>query len=554
MKLNKFLMLFMVLALAALLAACNSDNNADKDSDSGKDTGNDSGESAGESTGGGELNLLIPSEPPSLHPGLATDTTSGAILQNTFEGLMGLEDGKIIPAAAEEYKVSDDALTYTFTLRDAKWSNGDTVTSEEFKYAWLWALNPENASEYASILYPIKGAKAYNAGEGSAEEVAISTPDEKTIEVTLELPTEYFLELTAFKTMYPIHKATQEANPTWYSEAETFVSNGPYKLTEWVHSGDMVLEKSENYWDAANVSVDKVNIAMVESEGTQMTMFDSGEIDYLGPPYGNISLDAIDRLKADGSLNIVDKTGVYVYKFNTTDKVMSNANIRKALAYAIDRKGLADNITKGEQKPALGIVPSTIEGFGDDEGYFKDADYETAKELLATGLKELGLSKPADLTVTLSYNTSEAHAAVAQFVQQGWTKELGINVKLDNSEWQVYLDKLTNLDFQAARMGWIADYNDAYTFLEQYDSATNGNNDTGWENPKYAELLTKSNAEADSAARLDLLLQAEAILMDEMPVAPIYFYTDQFVEKDYVSDMKSDSLGNLQLKYVKVDK
>ena len=548
MKLNKFLMLFMVLTLAAVLAACGGDNADDSDSNSSDDSG--------ETTEGGtkELNLLVASEPPSLHPGLATDTTSGAILQNAFEGLMGLKDGEVIPAAAEEYKVSDDFLTYTFTLRDAKWSNGDPVTSEEFKYAWLWALNPENASEYASILYPIKGAKAYNDGTGSAEEVAINTPDEKTIEVTLEAPTEYFLELTAFKTMYPIHKATQEANPTWYSEAETFVSNGPYKLTEWVHSGNMVLEKSENYWDASNVSVEKVNIAMVESEATQMTMYDNNEIDYLGPPYGSISLDSIDRLKADGTLNIVDKTGVYVYKFNTTDEVMSNANIRKALTYAIDRKGLAENITKGEQKPALGIVPSTIEGFGDDEGYFKDADYETAKELLATGLKELGMSDPSELTVTLSYNTSEAHAAVAQFVQQGWTTELGINVKLDNSEWQVYLDKLTSLDFQAARMGWIADYNDAYTFLEQYDSAENGNNDTGWENPKYAELLAQSNTETDPAARLDLLLQAEAILMDEMPVAPIYFYTDQFVQKDYVSGMESDSLGNIQLKYVKVEK
>ena len=549
MKLNKFLMLFMVLTLAAVLAACAGSDNAEE-SDSG------STDDAGETAEGGtkELNLLVASEPPSLHPGLATDTTSSAILQNIFEGLMGRQNGELVKAAAEDYKVSDDFLTYTFTLRDAQWSNGDPVTSEDFKYSWLWTLNPENASEYASILYPIKGAKAYNDGVGSAEEVAISTPDEKTIEVTLEMPTEYFLELTAFKTMSPIHKATQEANPTWYSEAETFVTNGPYKLTEWVHSGNMVLEKSENYWDADNVSVDKINIAMVESEATQITMFDNNEIDYLGPPYGSISLDSIDRLKADGSLNIVDKTGVYVYKFNTTDEVMSNANIRKALTYAIDRKGLVENITKADQKPALGLVPSTIEGFGDDEGYYKDADYETAKELLATGLKELGMSDPSELTVSLSYNTSEAHAAVAQFVQQGWTTELGINVKLDNSEWQVYLDKLTSLDFQAARMGWIADYNDAYTFLEQYDSADNGNNDTGWESPKYAELLAQSNAETDPAARLDLLLQAEAVLMDEMPIAPIYFYTDQFVKKDYVSGMESDSLGNIQLKYVNIEK
>ncbi len=548
MKLNKFLMLFMVLALAAVLAACNSDDNADKDSDSSTD--------AGETSEGGtkELNLLVASEPPSLHPGLATDTTSSAILQSTFEGLMRMENGKPVEAIAESYEISDDFLTYTFHLRDAKWSNGDPVTSEDFKYSWLWVLNPENASEYSSILYPIKGAQAYNSGKGTAEEVAINTPDDKTLEVTLEMPTAYFLELTAFKTMYPFHKATQEANKNWYSEAESIVSNGPFKLTEWVHSGSMVLEKSDTYWDADSVKLDKVNIAMAEAESTQMTMFDNDEVDYLGTSYGSIALDSIERLKSEGLLNIVDYSGVYVYKFNTTDEIMSNANIRKALTYGIDRASLIKNITKGEQIPALGLVPDGVEGFGDDEGYYKDADFEKAKEFLAAGLKELGLSKPSDLTVSLSYNTSEAHAAIAQFIQQGWTSELGINVKLDNSEWQVYLDKLSNLDYQIGRLGWIADYNDAYTFLEQYDSAENGNNDTGWENPKYTDLLTQSIAATDPAARLDLMLQAEEIFMDEMPVAPIYFYTNLYIQKDYVTGMEPDALGNINLKYVDVNK
>lgn len=524
------------LSLSALLAACGGDET--------KSTSSGDGEK--------ELDLLITSEPPSLHPQLASDTTSGAILENTFEGLTTMVEGEPVLAAAEDYKVSDDLLTYTFTLRDAQWSNGEKVTAEDFEYAWKWALNPENASEYSTILYPIKGAEAYNNGEGTAEDVAIKAIDEKTLEVTLNAPTPYFLELTAFKTFYPIHKATAEADPKWYTEADTYVSNGAYNLSTWNHSGDIVLEKSDTYWDTENVDIDTVNIAMVESETTQMTMFDAGEIDFLGAPYGTISLDAIDRLKSEDKLNVSDMSSIYWYKFNTEDPVMQNENIRKALALAIDRKGLISNVVKGEQEPALGIVPNSVEGFGDDEGYFKDADFEEAKKYLEAGLKELGLANPADLEVKVSYNTSEAHSAIAQFIQQGWSSNLGITVKLDNSEWQVYLDKIGNGDYQIGRLGWGADYNDAYTFLEMYNSAENGNNQTGWSNDEYTALLNESITETDPDKRTEKLLEAEAVIMEEMPVAPIYYNTNLNVVSDEVENMVPDALGNINLKYVKM--
>ncbi|WP_431028084.1 peptide ABC transporter substrate-binding protein [Lysinibacillus sp. LZ02] len=549
MKWNKFLLLFMALTFAAILAACNSDGEETTDKEKETDDGTTT-----EAPAEKELNLLVASEPPSLHPQLATDTTSGLILQNIFEGLVTLVDGEPELTGAEDFKVSDDLLTYTFTLRDAKWSNGDPVTAEDYAYAWMFALNPENASEYASILYPIKGAEAYNLEQGAAEDVGISVIDPKTIEVTLEAPTPYFLELVAFKTYYPIHKATAEANSKWYTEAEGYVSNGAFTLADWQHSGSMMLKKNEQYWDAATVKLSAVNIEMVESEVTQITKFDSGEIDFLGTSFGAISLDAIERLKSEGTLQIADYTGVYMYKFNTTDKVMSNANIRKALTLAIDRTNLLKNITKGEQVPALGLVPNSVEGFGDDAGYYKDNDIEGAKAALAEGLKELGLSDPSELEITLSFNTSEAHSAIAQFIQEGWSKNLGIQVKLDNAEWQVYLDKLSNLDYQIGRLGWIADYNDSYTFLEQYDSAQNGNNDTGWENPEYTKLLTQSKTETDPAKRLELLLQAEEIFMAELPVAPIYYYTNLYVKQDYVQNMKPDALGNINLKYVDITK
>ena len=525
------------LSLSAILAACGTDE--EKTTTSTAD-------------GEKELNLLITSEPPSLHPQLASDTTSGAILENAFEGLTTMKNGEPVLGAAEDYIVSDDLLTYTFKLRDAQWSNGEKVTAEDFAYAWLWALNPENASEYSTILYPIKGAEAYNNAKASAEDVAINVIDEKTLEVTLEAPTPYFLELTAFKTFFPIHKATAEANPKWYTEADTYVGNGAYTLSSWNHSGDIVLEKSETYWDAANVAIDTVNVAMVESETTQMTMYDAGEVDFLGAPYGTISLDAIDRLKSEDALNVTDLAGIYWYKFNTKDPVMQNENIRKALTLAIDREALVSNIVKGEQPPALGMVPDSVAGFGDDEGYFKDADFAEAKKYLEAGLKELGLASAKDLEVKVSYNTSEAHSSIAQFIQQGWTSELGITVKLDNAEWQVYLDKLSNGDFQIGRLGWGADYNDAYSFLEMYNSATNGNNQTGWSNDEYTNLLKASTTETDAAKRTEMLQQAEEIIMEEMPVAPVYYQTNLFISHDNVENMAPDALGNINLKFVDV--
>lgn len=543
MKKNSFLLLSMLLALSLVLAACNF-GGSEKDNSTSED-----------GTSAKEINLVIPSEPKTLNPLLATDATSGIILQNVFEGLTTRKDGEIINAVANDVKVSDDLLTYTFTLKDTQWSNGDPVTAEDFAYAWKFALNPENASEYASILYPIKGAQSYNLGEGTEEDLGIKVVDEKTLEVTLESPTPYFLELTAFYTYYPIHKATAEANDAWSTEAgESFVTNGPFTLADWKHSGTITLEKNKTYWDADNVALDKVNISMVENLATASTMFDAGEIDFLGKPFQQIGLDVINRYKEEGILNIADFAGIYEYKFNTTNKFTSNANIRKALTLAIDRQGLIDNILKGEQTPALGMVPSAITGFEEDRGYFTDNNIVEAKAALEAGMKELGISDPSEISIGLSINTSEAHSAVAQFVQEGWHKNLGIDVTIDNSEWQVYLDKVSNLDFDVARLGWVGDYNDAYSFLESYDSAKNGNNDTGWENPEYAALLKKSVTETDADARIDLMKQAEAIAMTEFPIAPVYYDTNLFVKKDYVKNMAPDALGNIYLKYVDIEK
>ncbi|GEK35390.1 peptide ABC transporter substrate-binding protein [Kurthia sibirica] len=540
MKKN-FLWLAILAALTLVLSACGFGGDSSKE-DSSKESKT--------------LNLAIASEPPTLNPQLSTDTQSGSILNGLFEGLTRVDQkGQVENAMAEDVKVSKDQLTYTFTLRDTKWSNGDAVVAGDFEYAWKWALNPENQSQYSSILYPVKGAEAFNTGKGKAKDVGVTAKDDKTLVVTLENPTPYFTQLTAFYTFMPVNEKVATSNKKWAAEAgKDYVTNGPYSLSEWKHNSSVTLKKEKNYWDKANVDVDQINIAMVESSTTANRMYKNGDIDFLGAPFQSVPLDAIDAYKADKTLKIKDTASIYLYKFNTKDKMMSNANIRKALTLAIDRQGLIDNVTKANQKPANGIVPNAIAGWDTQEKFFKDNDIEGAKKALALGMKELGIKDAKDVEIKLSINTDEAHAAIAQFVQEGWNKNLGISTKIDNSEWQVFLDKMTSFDYQVGRMGWSGDYNDANTFLDMYTTADNGNNQTGWSNAKYTKFMAESNKETDPAKRLKLLQSAEAVAMSEFPVAPLYDYTTIFVIKDTVKNLEPDVLGNVNLKAVKINK
>ncbi len=547
MKSFKALLLFLTLTL--VLAACNF---------GGDDSGNGGGEegsSSSEGSDGKTINLSIASDPPSFHPALATDTTSGAIMASVFEGLTRLDpEGNPEPAMAENIDVSEDKKTYTYTLRDAQWSNGDPVTADDFEYAWKWALDPENASDYAYQLYYIEGAEAYNSGEGSADDVAVTAVDEKTLEVQLVNPTPYFDELTAFYTYYPVNSKMAEENPDWHTDpnGENYIGNGPFNLESFTSSDEIVLQKNDDYWDSENVALQTVNIDMVESESTALKMYEGGDLDYLGSPFNSIDLNALDKFKDNGTLNVSDQAGTYMYVFNTQDEIMQNKNIREALTIAIDREGLINNVTKGEQEPATGLVPLTMEGFEEPEEYFEPGNMDDAKAALDAGLEELGMEDPSELSIALSYNTSEAHAAIAQFVQQGWKENLGIDVTLDNSEWQVYLEALDAGEHQVGRYGWLADFNDPVNFLEIFKTEE-GNNNTGWTDEEYISLLDQASQETDEAARTELLQEAEGVFMEDFPIAPIYFYTNLSVHEDKVKNMTPDPLGNVQLKYVDIE-
>jgi oligopeptide transport system substrate-binding protein len=283
-----------------------------------------------------------------------------------------------------------------------------------------------------------------------------------------------------------------------------------------------------------------------------LNMYKNDEIDWAGSPFSSLPTDALPQLKSDGSLITQPIAGTYWYKFNVEKAPFDNVKMRKAFAYAIDRQSIIDNVAQGGQLPAMAITPPTM-GLSDGS-YFEDANVEKAKELFNEALGEMGLSSAAELPdITISYNTHEAHAKIAQAIQDQWKKAFDIEVGLENEEWAVYLEKINAGDYQVGRLGWLGDFNDAINFLEMYKEK-GGNNDTRWENAEFKSLLDQSTTEANVDKRLQLLKDAEQIIMDEMPVAPIYFYTFNWVKADYVKDVYIDGLGGVDLKWAHIEK
>ncbi|WP_252234259.1 peptide ABC transporter substrate-binding protein [Clostridium sp. ZS1] len=501
----------------------------------------------------------LSADPKTLDPALNNAVDGAIMLVNTFEGLCKLdENNKAIPGVAEKWDVSDDGTVYTFHLRDSKWSNGEPVTAQDFEYAWKRVINPETAAEYAYQMSYLKNATEYNQnkdvdGDGkvaTADEVGVKAIDDKTLEVTLYEACPYFLELTAFPCYFPVNKALVESNPTWANTAETYVSNGAFKMIKYAMKDEIVLEKNENYYDTKDVKLDKLNVKLVSEETSAWASYQSGEFDMVD----KVPLSEIQTAVQDGSAKIFEQLGTYFYCVNVSEKAktvdleaakaLSDAKVRKALALAIDRPSLVKNVTKGEEIPAYSYVP---EGILDKDGkdfagkkYFKpEGDVEEAKKLLAEAGYPNGEGFPA---IVLTFNPEGGHGTTAQAVQDMWKNNLGINVELQSQEWKVFQKTRDNKDYLIARHGWVGDYVDPMTFLEMWIS-TSGQNNAGYNNPKYDELIKESKTEKDSTKRMEILHQAEDILMEDMPIIPVYYYTQPKGVKDYVKDVRVSPLG-----------
>ncbi|MFD0616356.1 peptide ABC transporter substrate-binding protein [Paenibacillus sp. GCM10027629] len=543
------LVLTLIVVLGTVLAGCGGKTEKNEASTG---TEQKTGSDAAKVSKGGTFRMNLHSEPPSLDPAQAQDNTSGTVLNAIFSGLTEMDkDGNAIPAAAESWK--EDGNKITFNLRkDGKWSNGDPVTAHDFEYAWKHVLDPKTtpAPPYAYQLFYLKNGENYNAGKADAASVGVKAVDDYTLEVELENPTPYFISLTSFYTFMPVHKSAQ-TNPKWAADANTIISNGAFKMAAWQHNGSIELAKNENYFAVDKVNFDKVQLAMIDASATELSMYQTNQLDYTGNPTGELPTDQIPVLKKSlpNEFKVQGIASTYYYVFNNTVEPFDNAKIRKAFAMSIDRQQIVDKVTLGEQIPAFGFVPPGIKG---ESAQFRDEhkdselmkpDYAEAKKLLEEGMKEKGYTTLPQ--ITLIHNQSDGHKKIAQAVTDMWKQNLGVTVKVESQEWGVFLKNRTNGNYQIARSGWGADYNDPMTYLDMWVTK-GGNNDAKFSNPEYDKLIKEAKATSDNKVRMENFAKAEKILIqDNQVILPIYYYTTIGLVKPNLKGMFHDFNGSI---------
>lgn len=592
-----------------------------------------------------DFSLQSGTDAKTLDPVRATGNVEGRILDALFEGLLrtlpegpidpetGVQPQTPQPGMAESYEVSDDGRTYTFHLRrDARWSNGDPVTSHDFRWSWLRLLHPESASEYAFHLHSLPYAAEFNlakveigdrveverwtrpgdseakkgdlqpfprgdlvygilkrilkpdepkfaeslpeedkerlksewmeqwvyevaictenadgqidwespgelrrftqghASSRASDEVervhhvlvafdrlgALETPDDHTFIVHLKNPVPYFPHVVAFYSLYPVHRGCVEeyGSPQW-TKPGAIVSNGPYKLQLRRLRDRVRVVKNEHYWNAEVTGFEVVDFLSVESQTTALNMYETDQIQWVTDPPAAL----LEELRTREDFIRAPQLSVYFYRLNTTRPPMDDVRVRRALAMAINRTEIVEEVTKGGQLPSFSAVPPGLAGYKNATGLTYDV--EEARRLLSEAGYPNGRGMPK---VTILYNTSEGHRAIAEVIQQQLRNNLNISVGLQNMEWGTYLDKVFQIDYQIARAGWIADYPDPNTFLDMW--VTNSpQNSTGWSNAEYDDLIRRAGLEGNPKKRMELLRQAEEIWIEEMPVIPIYSYS-----------------------------
>lgn len=536
---KKWLTVLFVAVFAIVLSACTANKEAGKEPSSA-DGGGDAKEKV--------LYLNNGSEPTSFDPSVGFNAVSWNALNNLMEGLVRFNDkDQPVEATAEKFVVSDDGLTYTFTIRDgAKWSNGDAVTAGDFVFGWLHMLDPETASPAAFLAYPIDGAEAYNTGKGKAEEVAIKAIDDKTFEVKLNAPTDAFLSIITNPSFFPVNEKVATENPKWFAEADSFVGNGPFNLSEWEHDVKFVFKKNDQYWDKDTVKLDKVDWAMVNDTNTEYQMYKSDELDVSSVP-----AELAEQLKNDKELHVEDQAGIYFYRFNVEKKPFTNKKIRQAFAKAVDQENIVQYVTKNGEKAAHGFVTYGFKGpdgkeFRESVGDLVSLDKEEAKKLLKEGMKEEGWSKLPK--VTLTYSTSPEHQNIAVALQSQIKDALGVDAKLQNVEASVFLAEQKELKHQTSRSSFLYDYADPINAIESFitDSPMNR---TAWSNKKFDSLIKSAKQESDATKRWETLQEAERVLIDEAPIVPLYFYNQVSLEKSNISGIVRHPVGYTELKW-----
>lgn len=496
---------------------------------------------------GSHLKIAIQEDPNTLDPRLARSVPVTTVMRMFYEGLMRTNaQGTPELAIAEKVTLSEDQRTYTFTLKHTTWSDGTPLTAHDFAQTWKSSLAPDFPAPNAYQLFLIKGAREAKEGRIPLNDIGIAVTDPYTLVVELEQPAPYFLEMTACHFYFPVSPQMRKKESNQSSnDVSNFIGNGPFKPQSWKLRNELTAIKNPSYWDADVVQLDKISLQVLD-ENTSLQLYKSGGIDWVGSPLWTLPQDAVSTLKQQGVLKVAPGAGTHWFRFNTKRAPFDNEKIRRAFAIALNRQDIVDHITQGNQTPAIGIVPPSM-GFP-RQTYFADHDEANANKLLNEALSELNITKDKLPPLSFLYAASDRNHKVAQAVQQQWKKTLGVDVALESCESKVLFDKMGSGTFQLYLSSWYADYNDPTNFLDIFKSKENPTNQTYWEDPRYAALLSDSSKESNPEKRLQTLIDAEMLLITAMPVAPLFHGSYNYLKRDNVEGVYFSPLGYLDFK------
>ncbi|BCC28985.1 MULTISPECIES: peptide ABC transporter substrate-binding protein [Bacillus cereus group] len=531
MKWKKSHLMVMALVISLLLTACNNKENK-SDAESKKQV----------------LNVTVSEEIPSLDTAKTMDGTSAHVMQNIFEGLYVLDDqDQPISAVAKSFKRSEDGKKYTFDLRkDAKWSNGDNVTAHDFMFAWKRAIAPETASQYASMLFYVKNAKEINKGTMSLDELGVTVINDYKLEVELEQPIPYFLQLLALPIYLPQHESfLKEQGKNYALEPSNLLYNGPFILEKWKHEQEFQLKKNAAYWDQKKVKLDEINFQIVKDTMTAVNLYEAGNLDRVP-----INSQFVDKYKGNKELHMSSDSGVAMLRFNEKNNALANKKVRQSISLALNKEDFVAHFINNGAKPASGLVPAghvneeTGKDFRKENGNLSSYDLQNAKKIWKEAKKELGVEQ-----VNLELLTFEQDNAkrMAEYIKGDLEKNLqGLTIQIKQQPFKQKLQLEQTGDYDITMANWGPDYKDPISYLELFTTG-NPNNKMNYSNPRYDELIKKAKTDfvLEPEKRWEVLLEAEQVLLEDAAVAPLYHIGSAYVQKDYVKGIEKHQFGGV---------
>ncbi|WP_108650049.1 ABC transporter substrate-binding protein [Dongshaea marina] len=485
------------------------------------------------------------SEPQTLDPQKLQGNPGSNVALDLFEGLVTPgPQGQILPGVAKSWETKDNK-TFIFHLRkDARWSNGETVTADDFVFAWRRLVNPATGANYAYYLglAGVKNADAISDGKKKPDTLGVSAPDPHTLRVVLEKPVPYFVNMLTYPALSPTPaKVIKKWGDKW-TRPEHIVSNGAYKLKGWVVNGHIDLVRNPDYWNNKKTVINKVRFLPIADPNAALNRYMAGELDMTY----TVPLEQFHKLKKEypNQLKVVGQIATYYYAFNTKKKPFDDARVRKALSYAIDRNAITKYILGQGQLPAYTFTPDMTEGFTPPKLKWADWTQAERNKKAQQLLKEAGYDKQHPLTLTILYNTSDNHKKIAIAIASMWKQTLGVNAKLENQEWKTFLQTRQQGGYEVAREGWIADYNEPSAMLSQLQCGI-GTNDTGFCDSNYDKVMHEAAASTNAQQRSKFYDMAEQIIAKEMPIAPVYQYVVPRMVKPYVGGYPHNPMDNI---------